>query len=93
MHDVKTRRQAVGHDGGPYDWPHRNVVDKIQSFGELDAPDQNELLDAQPLKRFDEIDEILAGAIARLREINVPDVHLNLPFLPGAPRSALSQLA
>lgn len=88
MHYIDMWHQAVGHYGGPHHRANCHVLDQIQALRQSDTSDQNVLPGTVLLQGLDQVYKKFAGAVARLCEINVADIHISLRDRQAAPRAA-----
>lgn len=75
VHKVYGWHQAIGRNGRPDRRSDRHVVDQVESFRELDIPDQYVLLYAELLQRFYQFNEMFTGTVERLCQVDMTDIH------------------
>lgn len=86
MNQVEMRHQAVSHDGRPDSRSDSHVIEQMQPLCESDISDQYVLSYVLRFQCLDQVDEMFARAIERLRQIDVTDMHV--PFGRRACRAA-----
>jgi len=63
MDNVEARHHAVSGDRRPDDWTDNHIFDRMQAFCECHVSNDDMLVDAFILKRFDQAYEMLSGAV------------------------------